>query len=322
MRPITVSVGPLAAAAANNIATSQSPAGTSGRAVATFTASSASIAATNDFVAGQPVNFTNAGGARGFTANSGPAVPAGFPTGIRPGQQYYVLSAGLSGAAFEVAATPGGTAIAPASIGSGIQYVVKGPNVALNGSLVNSAGVAVLDNPRRVLITTADTTTKFTITGTAIANGPGNQTGPVQSETLVVVGGASYSVLDYATVTSITVNQAPTAALTVGTNGIASSPWVRLDEWANAQVNLQCDVQGTVNYTVQSSNDDPNDPTDPTTPPNMVWISSADGNAVGATTSILTNYSGGGAPRWVRTLLNSGTGTVKTTVIQANVANR
>lgn len=306
MRPITVSVGPLGAAAANNIATSQSPAGTSGSATATFTASSASIAATNSFVAGQPVTFTNVGG----------STYPGMPTGILPGVTYYVLSTGLSGSAFEVAYTPAGTAVTPAAIGTGTQKVNYGANVALNGSLVNASGVAVLDVPRRVLITTADTTTKFTITGTGAG-------GVVQSETFLIVGGASYSSLDYATVTSITVNQAPTAAVTVGTNGIAATPWVRLDEWANSECSVQCDVPtgNTVNYTVQVSDDDPNSNFGtPVAPSAMTWINTNDTLAVGATGSIQTNFFF--SPTFARVLLNSGTGTVKATFIQYNVANR
>lgn len=309
MRPITVSVGPSLSSTANNIATSQSPAGTSGSAAATFTASSASIAATNSFVAGQPVSFVNVGG----TANAGSGGTVGLPAGLTAGQTYFVIATGLSGSAFEVSATPGGTAITPTTAGTGTQYVVYGANVALNGSLVNSAGVAVLTAAQRVKITTADTTTKFTITGTA-ANGT------VQSETFVVAAGASYSSLDYLTIPSITTNQAPTAAVTVGTNGIGSTPWVRTDEWADNAVSIQCDVTGTVNYTVQASNDDPNDPSNPTVPSAMTWISTNDTNAVGATGAVLTNYLF--SPRYVRVLLNSGSGSVTATVTQYNVANR
>src|SRR5882672_6800245 len=121
--------------------------------------------------------------------------------------------------------------------------------MTLNGSLV-TAGVATLDNPRRVLITTADTTTKFTINGLT-------PTGTALSETLLV-STATYSQLDYAKVISITVNQGATAAVTVGTNGIASTPWVRFDDYAPAPASIQCVVSGTVNYTVQQTLDDPN----------------------------------------------------------------
>jgi len=184
--------------------------------------------------------------------------------------------------------------------------------MTLNGSLVAS-GIAILDNPRRVLITTADTTTVFTVTGTT-------PTGSALSESFKVVAGASYTGQDFKTVTSITTNQGTTAAVTVGTNGIGSTPWVRTDEWANPALSIQCDVSGTVNYTVQASNDDPNDPTNPVLPSAMTWISTNDPAGVAATGAILTNYLF--APRYVRILLNSGTGSVTATVTQYNVVNR
>jgi hypothetical protein len=121
-------------------------------------------------------------------------------------------------------------------------------------------------------------------------------------------------------VTSIAINGAATAAVTVGTNAIASTPWVRLDEWANPPVSIQCDVTGTVNYTVQSTNDDPNSPTDPVSPSAVTWINTNDASAVNAVGSVQTNYIF--APTFVRTLLNSGTGSVAMKVVQYNVASR
>ena len=183
--------------------------------------------------------------------------------------------------------------------------------LTLNGSLV-SGGVAVLDNPRRVLITTADTTHTFTITGKT-------PTGTLLTEAFLVSGGSTYSTLDYATVTSITISGAATGAVTVGTNGIASTPWVRLDEWANTQVSIQCDVTGTVDYNVQSTMDDPNSVFSPVTPSAVAWVDTNDTNAVHATGVVQTNFLF--SPTFARVLLNSGTGTVTATFAQANVAN-
>lgn len=184
--------------------------------------------------------------------------------------------------------------------------------LTLNGSLVVN-GVAILDTPRRVLITTADTTHTFTITGTT-------PTGSVISEIFLVAGGATYSQLDYATVTSITISGAATGAVTVGTNGIASTPWVRLDEWASPPIGIQCNATGTVSYTVQSTYDDPNSPTNPVTPSAVTWINTSDANAVNATGNVQTNYLF--APTFVRALLNSGSGSVAMKAIQYNVASR
>jgi hypothetical protein len=182
--------------------------------------------------------------------------------------------------------------------------------LTLNGSTVVS-GVAVLDHARRVLITTADTTHTFTVTGTT-------PTGTTISEVVGPITTSAYTTQDFLTVTSVTINGAATAAVTVGTNGIASTPWVRLDEWANAQVGIQCNVSGTVNYTVQSTDDDPNSNTNPVAPSAVTWINTNDTNGVNATGAIQTNYVF--APTFVRVLLNSGTGTVTMTVIQYSVA--
>ncbi len=184
--------------------------------------------------------------------------------------------------------------------------------LTLNGSLV-AGGVAVLDNPRRVLITTADTTHTFTVTGTT-------PTGSVISEVVGPITTSTYTAQDFKTVTSVTINAAATAAVTIGTNGISSTPWVRLDEWASPPVGIQCNVTGTVNYTVQSTYDDPNSPTDPVAVSAMTWIATNDANAVGATGAVQTNFLF--TPTYVRALLNSGTGTVVMKVIQYNVASR
>lgn len=182
--------------------------------------------------------------------------------------------------------------------------------VTLNGSTV-VGGVAVLDTSRRVLITTADSTHLFTITGTG-------RSGLPVSEVVAANGTSVQSALDYVRVTSITLNGTATAALTVGTSGVANSQHARMDDWAPSPVTVQCTATGTVSYTVQQSMDDPNSPTNPTTLAGQTWVSSADTNAVNATGTIMTNFAF--APTYIRVLLNSGTGTVAATVMQSGVA--
>lgn len=184
--------------------------------------------------------------------------------------------------------------------------------LTLNGALV-SGGVAYLTTPRRVLITTSadDTGKTFTIRGT-------NWAGDVISETLAGVDNTTtYSALDYLTVTSITISATAAGALTVGTNAIASSPWVRLDDWSPNFVSLQCTVTGSPNYTVQTSMDDPNSPTNPVAPANMTWVSSTDSNVVSATASKSSGFQY--PPLWTRVLLNSGASSgVTMTVLQSS----
>jgi hypothetical protein len=183
-------------------------------------------------------------------------------------------------------------------------------NLTLNGSTV-VAGVAILTNPERITLTTTDSTHTATITGTDWA-------GSVISELITFTGSAITSLLSYKTITKISVNAALTAAITVGTSGIGYSPWVRLDEYALPQVSIGCDATGTVNYTIQQSNDDPNSPTNPVAVNAMTWVSTADTNGVGASSSIMSFFTY--APLWARVLLNSGTGSVTATFVQLGVA--
>lgn len=183
--------------------------------------------------------------------------------------------------------------------------------LTLNGALV-SGGVATLDTARRILITCAgnETGKTFVLTGTA-ANGK------VQAETLAGPNATTVqSTLDFKTITSITISAAAAGALTVGTSAVASSRWLRLDNWAFPQVAIQCDVSGTVNYTVQQTLDDPNSDTLPVSPSAVNWVNHPDTNLVGATTTLQGNY--GYAPLFVRVLLNSGTGSVTMTLVQHN----
>ncbi len=181
--------------------------------------------------------------------------------------------------------------------------------LTLNGASV-SGGVAVLDNARRVLITSVanESGNTFTITGTGRGGIP---------QTDVVTGpnaGTAQSNLDFVTVTRIAISGNAVGAITVGTNTVASSQWVRFDEWGESYVTIQCNASGTVNYTIQTTLDDPNSPTNPVSPSAMTWLNTNDTSAVGATTSIQSNFLF--LPIFARVTLNSGTGSVTSTFVQ------
>lgn len=110
--------------------------------------------------------------------------------------------------------------------------------------------------------------------------------------------------------------------VTVGPNaaGGTSSQWVRFDTWSpSTTVAIQVDVSGTVNYTVQTTMDDPNSPQSPVPVASVAWFDSADTAVVGATASKQSSLSV--LPVFARVLMNSGNGTVKATFVQAgNVA--
>lgn len=184
----------------------------------------------------------------------------------------------------------------------------------LNGSIV-TGGVAVLDTARRVLFTQAasESGKTYTIVGTDVNSMP-------QIELLSAAASATtvQSNLDFKTITSASISSAATGAITVGTSGVASSRWGRLDEYAPAPVTLQCTVSGTANYTVQQSLQDPNSPTNPVAPYSMSWLSSLDPSVVAATASQISYFPN--APLWVKVTLNSGSGSVSTVVEQNSAA--
>jgi len=184
--------------------------------------------------------------------------------------------------------------------------------LTLNGALASGA-VATLDTARRVLITcTGNESAKtFTITGTSWSGGS-------QSEFLAGSNAStSQSVLDYKTVTSITISATAANALTVGTNTVASSPWVAFDSWAMPMTAIQCTVSGLANYTVQQTLDDPNSLISPVAAALVSWVNHPDTNLVGASTTVQGNY--GYAPVFAKVTLNSGTGVVTATFSQASV---
>ena len=184
-------------------------------------------------------------------------------------------------------------------------------SVSAGGSVILTSAPYSLDKPRRVIITSAgnDATNVFVITGT-------NWSGSTITENLLGANaGVATSALSYAGLTSIVSTNATASTITVGTNGVADSNWVRLSEWSSPQCSIQTDVTGTVNYTLQQSIDDPNDPTNPVAASAMTWLAHPDSAAQNATGAIQTSYAY--VPRWFRVLLNSGAGSVTAQIAQA-----
>jgi hypothetical protein len=186
--------------------------------------------------------------------------------------------------------------------------------LTINGALA-SGGVATIASPAKITITTvADESGKtFTVTGT-------NYSGSVISEVITGPNNTTgTSSLTYKTVTRIVVSAATAGAITVGNAQSGSSPWIALDPWAFPQVAIQCSVSGTVDYTVQQTLDNPNDPINPVAAADMQWVDHPDVSLVGASTTQQGNY--GYAPLFMRVNLNSGSGSIRMTVVQANVVS-
>lgn len=145
-----------------------------------------------------------------------------------------------------------------------------------------------------------ESTNTFTVSGT-------NWAGNMISE---VIDGknasASTSVLDYKTITSIVAKNATANTVEVGTAQSGGSRWVMLDSWAFSQVGLQVDVNGTIDYSVQQTFDNPADIVSPVAAADVEWFDSTDSGVVTESASKQSYYAY--APTFVRIVANSGTG--------------
>jgi hypothetical protein len=195
-------------------------------------------------------------------------------------------------------------------------------NLVLAGSLT-SGGVATLDAARRILVssTGSDAARVFTVYGTNSGGAPISVT-----VTGVVSGAPVYTVLDFLTVTRIAVDAATAGAITAGTNGVASTPWIvdnlYSDYWA---LSIAVQVTGTVNYTVEHTYDDPQAALNPVA---YGWVTEH-GSAVPPVAwpdPTLVNASASGETKFPdnpifahRVTINSGTGLVAMWSMQAGI---
>jgi hypothetical protein len=268
------------------------------------------------------------GGAGNLTING--ALATGGVAYLGQPTQVYITSAGNdSSRTFTVYGTSysdGGTGIyaqvetvtgANASVVQTNSKFFTVTRVAISGASAAAVTVgrgstkATLDNPRQIAIDSDgdDTLINFTVTGT-------DANGYVQSE--VIAGenaDAAVSVLSYKTITSVVTSGAVATTVTVGTDDVASSPWVRFDDYAgNAQVAVQAVVDGTANYSVEFTMDDPNSLAHPVARADVAWSAPVETTLTAQTATKFGNFAV--APVFARVLLNSGDGTVTTTFRQ------
>ena len=258
-RPVTVVVGPLASATATKISLSQKAA-IAGTNYIVLNGAAGSFSANNICQSQTP------GGAGALTLN-GTTVSSGVAY-LGSNQRIYITGGSdESGKTFAVV----GTKMSPNGLIS-VTETITGPNASTVSSInqyytivsitasagttgaitVGAYGTATLDVARQVLFTSAgnDSGIMFTLSGTDVNGQPVSE----------VVTGANAttatSALSYKTITSISSSGAVATTLTVGTNGVAHSPWVRFDDYAaNSQTTIAAIVTGTVNYDVQTSDD-------------------------------------------------------------------
>jgi hypothetical protein len=325
MQPRITTVGPLTtAAAATQLALSQTvPAaqgvvlnGVAGVFVANNVATSQTLsgAASVTFATAYAVNALF-----GYTAQ----LPTSTLFGGLWFPQVYITSAGNdSGITFSILGrnelgnvcaetiTGSNASVAGSKLRYSCLYSIKSSGATASTITVGTFLPVTLDAQRQILFTDggSDTGITFTVSGMDISGNPLSE---------VVPGSAGSTVatkLSYYVVTKILASGATATTLSVGTNGVATSQWLRLDDWALGAVSCQCSVSGTVNYTIQSTNDDPNSYGNPVTPSSVTWDTALI-NQSAKTGELAFNLTA--QPAFLSVLLNSGSGTVTLTAIQS-----
>lgn len=305
MLPITYTVGPLATADDDGICVSQTAPGafalaiggalSSGYSATSLAASQARGSAGDLTLTAQAANI---GGVQVVIAS------AGNDTGIT-----FTVKGMSTNYAYESETLTGSNASLVTTTKQFLSVTAITASGAAAGNVsAGLSGSTTLDTPRRVIITSAgnDSAKTFTIRGT-------DWNGRTISETVTGANaGIAQSAYDYKTVTYVAISAAAAGAVKVGTNGVASSRPLILDSFANAPTAIQTDVTGTVNYTVQQSLDNPAK----VGYASMTWVDHPDTNVVAATADKQANYAY--VPVATRLVLNSGSGSVKYTVIQAS----
>jgi hypothetical protein len=288
MRPITVSVGPLAAGSATALAAAQTP----------------TVAGQLLLAAAAPTGgaFTQ-GWAGTASITNGVLTTTATTAGIVQG------GARLNG----MGVAPNTRIIGSAPGSTGNTWIVS-PTQTVASATMRTDPVLTFDQPRQVLITTTQVAgSTVTVTGT---DGAGN---PI-SETLATSGAALTTNQNFKTVTQIAVSGAFAVTISAGSAGTATSQWVNFDPWAFGNISYQTDLAGVANYTVQITNDDPNSPTNPVPPGQMTWLPDPNAAMVGASANEAAVWQF--VPLYARILLNSGAGAVSGTFVQAGSVTR
>ena len=166
---------------------------------------------------------------------------------------------------------------------------------------------------RQVTITPTgdESLNSFIITGTDL-------NGNLFSETVAGRNALASTTNSYfRTVTSVRIVSNAANAIIVGMTNTAASNWIRFDDFAPANISIQCTVSGSATYTVQSTLQDPNDPFSPVPEGSLTWVSSSDTVVVAATTTQQSNFLF--APKFARVVLTTtSTGSVSATFLQSS----
>lgn len=312
MQAKTVSVGPVTAAVANQVAASQSP--YAGQVVLNGAGASFSI---NSVATAQD------------PAGSGNLTLVSSPVSFASARYIYITSVSND-------TTITFTVTGVDANGQPLTEAITGANAKARVSVnkfLSVSNIAVSGNSGSVQVGSFDgvTFTGGTARQVTITSGGGNEsdktfvvtgtdaTGAPQTESLAGPGAASTvtTASFFRTVTSVTVSAETASLITVGMSNTASSPWMRFDDFAPSSISIQCSVSGSVQYTLQSSLDDPSDPFSPVPNYAMTWVNTSDTDLVNATVTKQSNFLF--APKFARLVMTTtSTGNVTGTFLQSS----
>lgn len=176
--------------------------------------------------------------------------------------------------------------------------------IAIDGTLA-SGGVATLTVPAYLTVFSEESAAvDFIITGTR----PG---GGEQVETVsITTSGTVTSSLSFATVVSVNASAATSATISIGNAPAGYTDWIPLDIYSRNQVtNISAKVSGTVNYSVEYTNEDPFDRSieQLAVPHPNASLTASTTDETQFTTTLM---------RAVRLKMNSGAGSVRFTIVQ------
>lgn len=186
-------------------------------------------------------------------------------------------------------------------------------NLTINGAAA-SGGVATLDTQRRVLFTFGANETGHTF----VVFGTREGGIPIKETVAGTTAGTVATNLDFLTVTQITISAAATGAITVGTNGVGSTRWLLPNMHITSfEQQIAVVVTGTVNYSVEYTYTDYYTPQ----PDGSIVIPTVFTHPILSALTATNDGSFDNPIRGWRTTINSGTGSVVTTGIQAGISN-
>jgi hypothetical protein len=324
-QPFVVTVGPLAAAAASGVTTTTKGVGVNNAVVINGTL-------TDGQTANNVCLTQTPGGAGALVLNGSLAsAPTGsaiayLGSGLTPPQNrqiYFTFAADESARTFTISGllwTNNGL-VSQSEVLAGSNTSIQTSRKVywqINSILVDAAttgaltvgrqGVATMDQQRQIAVASAgnDTGITFTLSGT-----DGNSA-PISETITGATGASALTTKMFKTITSIVASNSIASTITVGTTGIARSIILYCDRFVTPfNIGLGCTVTGTVNFDVQHTFDDVLTINTP------VWF--ANSGITGKTGNQDGNYAFPVIA--ISLLLNSGSGTVKMTAIQADGSN-